>query len=705
MAIRMTGLASGMDTESIINALMEVKKTKKTKIENKKTKLEWTQTIWSGLNTKLYSFYKDYASKLRFQSGYQTKKATVSDGTKVTATAGNGAAKGSYSLKISQLATSQYVTGGKLSKYTTTDSDGNQVEQNVSKTTKLADLGFKTDGSSQIQVTSGGKTVALSVDADTTVDDFVKTLQSAGLNASFDEGQGRFFIGAANSGADNGFTITENTLSSGQSTARTALLKSVDYDNLSASQKSTVKDILNNLQLSTEKDKETTAITSLQEIADATAKTNATSYYTQMRTSSYENQYFEKEVGADGVEVYKKDANGDRILTEAGKKALEESGQDNDTNTDGDRAKIVEKLISTKVSKEIASEEYQTKIADAVENGFADANIQSKATRDAAISSALTDYTASVKDGIAEDASASSLAKLGLAKIDGSAQAETSEGSMVVIAAQDAKVTLNGATLTSSSNTMSVNGLELTLSGVTTENVNITVADDKSAVYDSIKEFINQYNSVLSEMNTYYYAASARDYDVLSDDEKEKMSDTEVEKWEKKIKDSLLRRDTTLGSVLDGMKSAMTSTVITASNGKKYSLANLGITTGTDYKEYGLLHIKGDEDDTVYADSTNTLDELLNEDPDVVAEVMSGIAKNLYDTMTKQMGTTRLSSALTFYNDKEMNSQLSEYKKDISDWEEKLADIEDRYYSQFSKMETAMAKLNSQQNTFTNYLG
>ena len=69
------------------------------------------------------------------------------------------------------------------------------------------------------------------------------------------------------------------------------------------------------------------------------------------------------------------------------------------------------------------------------------------------------------------------------------------------------------------------------------------------------------------------------------------------------------------------------------------------------------------------------------------------------------MGTTRLSSALTFYNDKEMNSQLSEYKKDISDWEEKLADIEDRYYSQFSKMETAMAKLNSQQNTFTNYLG
>lgn len=41
MPIRMTGLSSGMDTESIIAALMSAQRTKQTKVENKRTKLEW----------------------------------------------------------------------------------------------------------------------------------------------------------------------------------------------------------------------------------------------------------------------------------------------------------------------------------------------------------------------------------------------------------------------------------------------------------------------------------------------------------------------------------------------------------------------------------------------------------------------------------------------------------------------------------------
>ncbi len=63
MAIRMSGMISGLDTESIVKSLMETQQAKKTKIESKKQKLEWKQEIWSGLNTKMYSFYKDYAGK------------------------------------------------------------------------------------------------------------------------------------------------------------------------------------------------------------------------------------------------------------------------------------------------------------------------------------------------------------------------------------------------------------------------------------------------------------------------------------------------------------------------------------------------------------------------------------------------------------------------------------------------------------------
>ena len=55
MAIRMSGMISGLDTESIVKSLMETQQAKKTKIESKKQKLEWKQEIWSGLNTKIPS--------------------------------------------------------------------------------------------------------------------------------------------------------------------------------------------------------------------------------------------------------------------------------------------------------------------------------------------------------------------------------------------------------------------------------------------------------------------------------------------------------------------------------------------------------------------------------------------------------------------------------------------------------------------------
>lgn len=143
----------------------------------------------------------------------------------------------------------------------------------------------------------------------------------------------------------------------------------------------------------------------------------------------------------------------------------------------------------------------------------------------------------------------------------------------------------------------------------------------------------------------------------------------------------------------------------TASNGKTYSLASIGISTSTDYREGGLLHIKGDEDDAEYMDETNKLQQMLNDDPDLVMEIITGLTTNLYSDLQEKMSSTTMSSALTFYNDKEMNSQISDYKKQVTTWEKKLLEIENRYYAQFTAMEKAMASLNSQQNYFSNMFG
>lgn len=703
MPLRMTGMTSGLDTDSIVSALMEAQTTKKTKVENKKTKLEWTQNIWTGLNKKLYSFYTDSAGKMRFQSSYQTKKAASSDASILTATAQSSASSGSYTVKVNQLAAAQYVTSAKVSAKST-DASGKVTESKVTSDTKLSALGFDTEGDTTIEITAGEKTINLNVDETTTVRDFVNALKDAGLNASFDEKQGRFFISAKESGADGKFTITSKTMTGEQVAAQNKLMDSVDYSNLSSGDQDTVKKILSDLKNAQDTSAAADAEKSLQDISDRTAKEKATEYYKNKLTDDMLSKYKYETDGTDG--------NGDAhkagdIDYSKVKQALQNAGLDKNVYTDSDRLIVLkQKIIEPAVTEKLASEEYTGKIDNAVTSGLGDAGIEKQSERYATISLAVNGYAQAMKDGT-EQSKESALKLLGMDDIDGSAVKESADGTgMVVIEAADSIVQVNGATLTSSNTTLDVNGLSLNLVSASDREVKVTVSNDSTAVYDAIKDFVEQYNSALSEMNKYYYADSARGYDPLTDDQKEAMSDEEVEKWETKIKDSLLRRDSTLSGILETFRTSLTGITVKASDGKTYSLANLGITTGKDYKEYGLLHIKGDEDDTDYADSENTLQSMINSDPDIVMEVMSGIASNLYNNINKKISTTTtMKSALSFYNDKEMTKQMTQYKKDIKSWETKLSDMEDRYYKQFSAMETALSKLQSQQNSLASYLG
>lgn len=722
MPIRMTGLISGLDTESIVNALMSAQRTKQTKVENKKQKLEWKQEIWKGLNTKIYGFYKDSLSKMKYASNYSTKKAAVSDSTKLTATASTKAAAGSYKVEIHSIASAQYVTSGKLSTYK--DSDGN--DKTATSSTKLNDLGMTSGTVLKLKV--GDKSTALEVNDSTTIDDFVKFCSDAGLNATFDEKQQRFFLSSKDSGSENSFELSANDYSGDGKNIINNINDSVGLSNLTSEQKKTYNSIVYGA-ISAKKEISSEDIATLQTLAKSSADAEATSKATAFYRAKMEKGY---------------------TISDEAEKAIREKYKDDTTLTDADKETAIQKEIDEKKKTEIdaamATDESKAAIAELVKKGITDATVTGaglssddaskytfaeKTERDKIAEEAVTNsvkaYNAVAKTGLTSESSA--LSALGMQNFsmealkDKPGISETAPGKgMVLTKAKDTEVVYNGATLTSTTTSIDVAGVTLNLLGTTQTGeiqdpndpdkkipvygtVNVTVSNDTSAVYDTIKEFITEYNSILKTMNTYYDASSASSYEVLTDEQKEAMSDDEVDKWNTKIKDSLLRRDSTLSGLISTMKTNMMGTV-TASNGKTYSLANLGITTSSkNYNEGGLLHIKGDEDDDEFADSTNTLMQMLEEDPDTVKEVLSGLAKNLYDGLNKKMGTSTLSSALTFYNDKEMASQLSDYKKEISDWESKLSDMEERYYSQFSAMETALAKIQSQQNTLSSYLG
>ena len=143
--------------------------------------------------------------------------------------------------------------------------------------------------------------------------------------------------------------------------------------------------------------------------------------------------------------------------------------------------------------------------------------------------------------------------------------------------------------------------------------------------------------------------------------------------------------------------------------GKKYSLASFGIKTQNYFEsgtnEKGVLHIDGDKDDSVSAGQDDALREAIANDPELVMEFFSKLSTNLYNDLTKRMASTSMSSMYTIYNDKEMAIEYSEYNTKISDKEDEIAKWEDYYYKKFSRMESAMAALNSQQSSLSGLFG
>lgn len=275
----------------------------------------------------------------------------------------------------------------------------------------------------------------------------------------------------------------------------------------------------------------------------------------------------------------------------------------------------------------------------------------------------------------------------------------------------DSEIKLNGITYTSSLNTYSINGLSITAMQATgdgdTNAITVTTATDTQAIYDKIKSFLTQYNSLINEMTSLYNADTAKGYEPLTDDEKSAMSDSEVEKWEEKIKSSLLRRDDSLESVMNLMTNAMSQPITV--DGKKYYLSSFGIKTlgflnAPENQQYA-YHIDGDEDDTATSGNEDKLMAMINSDPDTVVSFMQQLTSNLYDAIGTKMKSSTVSSIYKVYNDKEMASEYSDYTTTIKKWEQKLQDQEDAYYKKFSAMETALSKLQSQTSSLSNLFG
>jgi len=271
------------------------------------------------------------------------------------------------------------------------------------------------------------------------------------------------------------------------------------------------------------------------------------------------------------------------------------------------------------------------------------------------------------------------------------------------IKGSDAELELNGATFKSSTNAFTINGSTYTINAMTDEEISITTQNDTSGIYDMIKNFFDEYNETINAMSSAYNADSAKGYEPLTDEQMEVMTEKQIEDWETKIKDSLLRKDSTLSSVMTTMRNAMSQGV--EIDGETYYLSDFGIGTASyfeaeDNEKYA-YHIDGNADDSYSSGKTDKLKAAIASDPELVTKFFTKLSANLYDGLTEKMSSSDYSSMYKVYNDKKMKSDYDNYEKEIKELEKKLSAAEDRYYKKFSAMETALSKLNSSANAIS----
>ena len=298
--------------------------------------------------------------------------------------------------------------------------------------------------------------------------------------------------------------------------------------------------------------------------------------------------------------------------------------------------------------------------------------------------------------------SSDAMSKLGFEKKD--------DGSNY-IAASKAQIVLNGETYESDSNTFSINGLTITANEVA-DDITLTTKQDTSAIYDNVKKMLKEYNDLMKEFATLYNADPARKYKMLTDDQKEEMSEKEVEEWEDKIKNGLLSKDETVGRLRSSLSAVMLSSFDIKTNDgttQSLSLSSFGIGTGSYFSvtenERDLLHIDGDSDDSMTSGNADKLKAAIASDPEMVESFFSNLSKSLYGKLSDLMKGSEYSSSYTIYEDKLMASQYSSYNTKISDAQKALEAAQDKYYKQFSKMETALAKINSNGGSLSSFFG
>lgn len=691
--VRIGGLASGMDIDTIVGDLMKAERMPVNKLKQKKQVIEWRRDDYRAMNSLFLDFRKELTS-MKLSSTFRVRTTSSTNDARVSATANSSASESSFSISsVKQLASAETIKNGGSIAGSTFDSNKALVSQPFStgvtwntgvvesKTVKVASdstkvsLGLTTDELGKIDPADTAKLLSWSVKVNGESYKVVTGTPTANSNeVKFDTSTGELVFGK---------TIAKDSVIAVEYVAKTKT------ETTSAITKDT-----QTLQLSNG------------------ALNNISGMKLSIGTADPENLTFEAVTGEPNSRRIMRGTEEVGVLdTATGSIKVSESMRTLAGST-ADPIKLEFTYDQKYTAFSVSS--YKTGGTKVTENFLVKGNeslnqvINEVNSSTAGVTMFYDDFTKSMTMTRKETGDFNTAGKE--IEYTGSFIVDTLKFgavSNVTTAGTNAKFTINGLDTERPSNTFEMNGVTFTLKQTFNNNADpalntepaatVNINNDTTTVFDNIKKFVDKYNELIDKVQKKTSETYYKDYQPLTDEQRETLSEKQQEQWEEKSKSGLLRRDSILTGALSQMRSDFYTPVDNAEVSPLFKqLASIGITTSANYLEGGKLQINEADLKKAIEEDPLSVERLFNASG--TTDGQKGIIQRLYDTANETMDKLKEKAGNAFSTNQQfsLGKDLLNVDSQIKRFESRLTQVENRYWRQFTAMEKAIQKANSQ---------
>lgn len=270
---------------------------------------------------------------------------------------------------------------------------------------------------------------------------------------------------------------------------------------------------------------------------------------------------------------------------------------------------------------------------------------------------------------------------------------------------------INGLEVERNTNSFDVEGVLVTLNSTTTEAAKVTGKSNTDDIVKGITDFVKAYNEMItSVIKKTTESADYADYPALTEAQKKEMSEEEIEKWEAKAKTGLLRGDATLRGMLSNFRS-----VLYLKDEGGLALYDIGITTNTDgtlkvdenkVKEMCKTNLEGVKNLFVGNGEIAT-----DASGNKKAAASNGLAGNINLMLDRYAKTSSASAGILVKkagyentaSDSDTGNSIAKEIKSLKEYLERLQDKYDSERSRYWKKFTSLEKLISNGNSVSSY--